>query len=116
MEEGTPFSHHSHYIACHQLGQHGHGGGVQKVDFSKLAGEREGEFTVACRIIFSRLILYDQLQLVQTPAAISSHTIKIYRSITKPYITLAGAFESGDFSRLEAEVDIARPIWHMVGL
>ncbi|BCR89081.1 putative COP9 subunit 3 [Aspergillus chevalieri] len=59
--------------------------------------------------------LLDNGKLVQTPAAISSHTIKIYRSITKPYVTLAGVFESGDFSRLEAEVEIARPIWHTDG-
>lgn len=86
------------------------------MDFSKLVGQREGEFKVACRIIISRLIFCGMIQLVQTPAAISSHTIKIYRSITKPYVTLAGVFESGDFSRLEAEVEIARPIWHTVGL
>lgn len=86
------------------------------MDFSKLVGQREGEFKIASRIIISRLILFDKIQLVQTPAAISSHTIKIYRSITKAYLTLAGAFESGDFSRLEAEVEIARPIWHTVGL
>lgn len=56
------------------------------------------------------------LQLNQAPGTMSSYAVRICRSLAKPYIALAEAFESGDMLRLEAEVEIAWSVWRMVSL
>lgn len=58
--------------------------------------------------------MFGLLQLMQSPEAISPHTMKIYRSLARPYITLAEAFEVNDFLKLNAEVEVGQSIWHMV--
>lgn len=54
------------------------------------------------------------LQLIQAPGTMSSYATRICRSLARPYVALAEAFESGDTLRLEAEIEIAQSVWYMV--
>jgi COP9 signalosome complex subunit 3 len=42
---------------------------------------------------------------------INPHVMKVYQSLTLPYVSLADAFENDDTERLRAEVDVGRAIW-----
>ena len=53
-------------------------------------------------------------QLWPEPGIIASHVTRIYQSLTKPYASVAEAFERGDYRGLVAEVEIAQPVWCMV--
>ncbi|GKZ39127.1 hypothetical protein AbraIFM66950_011912 [Aspergillus brasiliensis] len=50
-------------------------------------------------------------KLIASPKVVSTHVLKIYQTLAKPYASLVDAFEKGDFQRLRAEVDIGRSIW-----
>ncbi|KAE8348028.1 hypothetical protein BDV28DRAFT_124412 [Aspergillus coremiiformis] len=50
--------------------------------------------------------------LVSHPHLASSHVIRAYKALAKPYTLLADAFEKCDFQRIEVEVNAARSIWH----
>ncbi|PWY93367.1 COP9 signalosome complex subunit 3 [Aspergillus sclerotioniger CBS 115572] len=50
-------------------------------------------------------------KLLPPPKMISSHILKVYQTITRPYASLADAFERRNFQRLRAEIDIGRPVW-----
>jgi hypothetical protein len=41
--------------------------------------------------------------------------VKVYQSLTRPYIILAHAFERGDLKKLNAEIDAAKEVWCAVG-
>ncbi|KAE8384011.1 hypothetical protein BDV23DRAFT_167728 [Aspergillus alliaceus] len=61
--------------------------------------------------VLASLLRYGKL--VSHPNIISSHVIRACQSLAKPYISLADAFEKGDFQRMKSEVHAARSIWHM---
>ena len=48
------------------------------------------------------------------PGVVTSHVNRIYRSLARPYMSLAGAFEEGNYARLCAEVEIGKGIWQAV--
>ncbi|GKZ58369.1 hypothetical protein AnigIFM49718_004187 [Aspergillus niger] len=50
-------------------------------------------------------------KLISSPRVISAHVLKVFQTLTKPYASLADAFERGDLPRLRAEIDIGRSIW-----
>ncbi|GLA18615.1 hypothetical protein AnigIFM62618_006265 [Aspergillus niger] len=50
-------------------------------------------------------------KLISSPRVISAHVLKVFQTSTKPYASLADAFERGDLPRLRAEIDIGRSIW-----
>ncbi|KAE8379546.1 hypothetical protein BDV26DRAFT_259337 [Aspergillus bertholletiae] len=52
-------------------------------------------------------------KLVTHPDIVSSHVIRACQSLTKPYASLADAFEKGDYRRLKAEAEVARSIWRL---
>ncbi|KAI9927330.1 COP9 signalosome complex subunit 3 [Aspergillus wentii] len=52
-------------------------------------------------------------QLITPPPTITSHAMRVYRSLARPYLALARAFEEGDFHKLKSEVEIARSVWHV---
>ncbi|PYI09069.1 COP9 signalosome complex subunit 3 [Aspergillus sclerotiicarbonarius CBS 121057] len=50
-------------------------------------------------------------KLVAPPKIISSHVLKVYQTLSKPYASLADAFERRDFQRLRAEIDVGQSVW-----
>ncbi|KAK1150352.1 hypothetical protein N8T08_000254 [Aspergillus melleus] len=52
-------------------------------------------------------------KLAPAPSGASSHVIRVYEALTKPYISLAEAFEKGDFGKLSREVELGRSIWQL---
>ncbi|KAE8412035.1 hypothetical protein BDV36DRAFT_272592 [Aspergillus pseudocaelatus] len=50
-------------------------------------------------------------KLAAHPDVVSSHVIRAYQSLVKPYTSLADAFEKGDYQRLKAEA--AQSIWRL---
>ncbi|GFG13952.1 conserved hypothetical protein [Aspergillus udagawae] len=50
-------------------------------------------------------------KIISTPEMINPHVMKVYQSLTLPYVSLADAFENDDTERLRAEVDVGRAIW-----
>ncbi|PLN77478.1 COP9 signalosome complex subunit 3 [Aspergillus taichungensis] len=52
-------------------------------------------------------------RLTPEPGIIASHVTRIYQSLTKPYASVAEAFERGDYRGLIAEIEIAQSVWCM---
>ncbi|PYH40643.1 putative COP9 subunit 3 [Aspergillus saccharolyticus JOP 1030-1] len=50
-------------------------------------------------------------KIATPPRIISSHVMKIYQTVAKPYLSLADAFEKCDEQRLHNEVKLGRPVW-----
>ncbi|RAL06215.1 putative COP9 subunit 3 [Aspergillus ibericus CBS 121593] len=50
-------------------------------------------------------------KLVAPPKIISPHVLKVYQTLSKPYASLADAFERSDFQRLRADIDFGRSVW-----
>ncbi|KAG2418629.1 hypothetical protein HFD88_001730 [Aspergillus terreus] len=48
---------------------------------------------------------------ITPPKVISSSTMRIYQSTSKPYTSLANAFEKGDLNTLMSEFELARSVW-----
>ncbi|KAL5364562.1 hypothetical protein BJX96DRAFT_168385 [Aspergillus floccosus] len=48
---------------------------------------------------------------INPPKVISSSTMRIYHSTSKPYTSLANAFEKGDLNTLMSEFELARSVW-----
>ena len=66
---------------------------------------------------YKKMILVSLLErgkVAPLPTIITSQVGKIYRSLARPYMALAGAFEGGDYAKLRAEVTIGKAIWHAV--
>ena len=54
------------------------------------------------------------IQTIAPPKVISSSTMRIYQSTSKPYTSLANAFEKGDLNTLMSEFELARSVWRTV--
>ncbi|KAB8255873.1 hypothetical protein BDV32DRAFT_129984 [Aspergillus pseudonomiae] len=52
-------------------------------------------------------------KLTAHPDVVSSHVIRAYQSLVKPYTSLADAFVKGDYQRLNAEAEAAQSIWRV---
>ncbi|RAH40683.1 putative COP9 subunit 3 [Aspergillus brunneoviolaceus CBS 621.78] len=50
-------------------------------------------------------------KLVTAPKIISSHVMKIYQAVARPYLSLADAFEKSDEQRLRTEADLGKSVW-----
>ncbi|PWY68059.1 COP9 signalosome complex subunit 3 [Aspergillus heteromorphus CBS 117.55] len=50
-------------------------------------------------------------KLVTAPKIISSHVLKVFQSLAKPYLSLSEAFERNDLQRLRLEADVGQSIW-----
>ncbi|KAL4937447.1 signalosome subunit 3 [Aspergillus oleicola] len=50
-------------------------------------------------------------KLFSTPSIVAPHVTRIYQSLTRPYISLAEAFEKGDLQKLSAEINTGQSIW-----
>ncbi|KAL4997788.1 signalosome subunit 3 [Aspergillus recurvatus] len=50
-------------------------------------------------------------KLSSVPNLVAPHVIRVYQSLSKPYISLAEAFEKGDLQRLRAEISLGQTIW-----
>ncbi|KAL4980050.1 signalosome subunit 3 [Aspergillus desertorum] len=50
-------------------------------------------------------------KLSSVPVLVAPHVIRVYQSLSKPYISLADAFEKGDLQRLKAEISLGQTIW-----
>ncbi|KAH8425662.1 putative COP9 subunit 3 [Aspergillus melleus] len=52
-------------------------------------------------------------KLAPAPSVASSHVMRVYEALTKPYMSLAEAFGKGDFGKLSREVELGRSIWQI---
>ncbi|EIT77438.1 COP9 signalosome complex subunit 3 [Aspergillus flavus] len=52
-------------------------------------------------------------KLAAHPDVVSSHVIRTYQSLVRPYTSLADAFEKGDYQRLKAEAGAAQSVWRL---
>ncbi|KAL4733281.1 signalosome subunit 3 [Aspergillus similis] len=50
-------------------------------------------------------------KLASVPNLVAPHVTRIYQSLSKPYISLAEAFEKGDSQRLRTEISLGQTIW-----
>lgn len=64
-------------------------------------------------IIADRVINY---QLITPSGVAATQAANVCRSLARPYLAIANAFEKGNYERLGAEVDIGRAIWQTVSL
>ncbi|KAL4889133.1 COP9 signalosome complex subunit 3 [Aspergillus ambiguus] len=48
---------------------------------------------------------------INPPKVISSSTMRIYQTLSKPYGSLADAFEKGDLNRLKSEFEVGQSVW-----
>ncbi|KAJ5621185.1 hypothetical protein N7528_005968 [Penicillium herquei] len=55
--------------------------------------------------------LLDKGKMCTLPNSTATQVVKTLQSLVKPYLDLAKAFEQGDRTRLEAEIDAAQGIW-----
>ncbi|KAJ5447852.1 hypothetical protein N7445_002673 [Penicillium cf. griseofulvum] len=55
--------------------------------------------------------LLEKGKLCSPPSITAPHVVKMYQSLTRPYIILAHAFERGDLKRLNAEIEAAKEVW-----
>ncbi|KAI9039259.1 putative COP9 subunit 3 [Aspergillus affinis] len=52
-------------------------------------------------------------KLASAPSVASSHVMRVYEALAKPYMSLAEAFEKCDFEKLSREVELGRSIWQI---
>ncbi|EAA58307.1 hypothetical protein AN5798.2 [Aspergillus nidulans FGSC A4] len=53
-------------------------------------------------------------KLFSVPNLVAPHVTRVYQSLSKPYISLAEAFEKRDFQRLRTEISLGQTIWRAV--
>ncbi|PLB44087.1 COP9 signalosome complex subunit 3 [Aspergillus steynii IBT 23096] len=57
--------------------------------------------------------LLGQGKLSSPPSVVPSHVMRVYEALTKPYMSLAEAFEKCHYERFLREVEMGRTIWHI---